>query len=134
MDAWYNDDAYEGARFTNKFKQWLASKTISVVSLAIVLSYVLFETLRVQYGMPEETKVQLRLEKTETKSQRIVLVAGPHKTGSSSIQTNFYNWVVEQENDVFDDWSWPVPSVLYKRFNETFSAGISPEKSFYPFT
>eukprot|EP01084_Bolivina_argentea_P125644 222588_1 len=41
-----------------------------------------------------------------TKKQRIVLLAGPHKTGSTSVQTNIANWSL---SGILEDWSWPCP-------------------------
>lgn len=42
------------------------------------------------------------------KQQRIVIVAGPHKTASSSIQNNLYIWS-SVDPQILPNWAWPVP-------------------------
>jgi len=45
----------------------------------------------------------------ERKKQRVVLLAGPHKTSSSSEQYNIIRWL---DNDTFlPGWSWPAPMI-----------------------
>lgn len=82
--------------------------------------------------------------------QRVVLIAGPHKTGSSSIQDNMYNWMTNsttstsfESNDniinsdeyraihqAFKQWAWPEPKDVYDHSEQqTFTHA----KIFYPF-
>jgi len=44
--------------------------------------------------------------KNNENRQRVVLLAGPFKTGSSSMQENIYRWTGENK---LDGWAWPVP-------------------------
>ena len=100
----------------------------------------------------------VQLGEESSHRQRVLLIAGPHKTGSSSIQNNMYNWLVAHESNEnngelnerktmeksgnvidndsrhphFQNWSWPAP-------NEIFEYSFSGEKKhmhakiFYPF-
>jgi len=43
-------------------------------------------------------------------NQRVVLLVGPHKTSSSSVQTNIIRWT--SDNTTLPDWSWPQPKNL----------------------
>jgi hypothetical protein len=47
------------------------------------------------------------------KKQGVVLLAGPHKTASSSMQRNFYHWLdAKSEEDISGlskQWAWPSP-------------------------
>jgi len=59
----------------------------------------------------ETTNHHKRRVDIEGKNQRVVLVAGPHKTASSSEQHNIVRWV----NDGFlPGWSWPTPTMYSK--------------------
>ena len=77
--------------------------------------------------------------------QRIILIAGPHKTGSSSIQYNMYHWMMkndtttdlENNNDqdeviqsYFKDWIWPEPKEIYNKYT---GHTHMHHKIFYPF-
>jgi len=42
------------------------------------------------------------------KEQRIVILAGPHKTASSSVQNNLYTWS-SVDPQILPNWAWPVP-------------------------
>lgn len=56
--------------------------------------------------------------------QRIVVLVGPHKTGSSSVQLNLWNWT-RPEHNFLSNWVWPFP----------YDKGIkvkNPSKEFYP--
>ena len=62
-------------------------------------------------------------------TQRVLLFVGPHKTGSSSIQTNLHAWI-RGNRPGFEDWAWPIPPVLRDRkdFKDTYS------KAFYVYS
>lgn len=76
--------------------------------------------------------------------QRICILAGPHKTGTSSLQANFYSW--SEETTKFKDskfqplskpllksWVWPVPRKIAEIEHADPKAwGWSPSKVFYP--
>jgi len=47
---------------------------------------------------------------TIDKSQRVLLLVGPHKTSSSSVQSNILRWIfLEGHEHIFPNWSWPIP-------------------------
>ena len=41
-------------------------------------------------------------------TQKILILPGPHKTGSTSVQTGLVT-LINKERDIFHDWAWPVP-------------------------
>lgn len=46
--------------------------------------------------------------------QTILILPGPHKTGTTSVQVELSNWLRDQ-HPAFSNWSWPVPSeVVWK--------------------
>lgn len=51
------------------------------------------------------------------KQQRVVLLAGPHKTASSSIQFNMFHWLKNESHasGLTKNWAWPSP---LKKFQE----------------
>ena len=67
------------------------------------------------------------------KVQKIVILPGPHKTGSTSVQSDLYKWTTtesrsEEEQLLFNDWSWPVPSNA--KFNALGTTSLGREKGF----
>lgn len=80
---------------------------------------------------------------TKTK-QRICILAGPHKTASTSVQGNFYRWsqptvnftdsaFVQLPKPVLLKWIWPVPEEIARvEHNDTHSWNWAPSKVFYP--
>ena len=86
----------------------------------------------------------------EKRKQRICILAGPHKTGTSSVQTNLYRWSKPTIN--FTEWSkptnnftnaskaepliswiWPVPLKIAEiEHNDTHTWDWAPSKVFYP--
>jgi len=56
--------------------------------------------------------------------QRVVLLVGPHKTASSSVQANLIRWTSEYDNRL-PNWSWPQPSFV--------SSCNNGPKVFYPY-
>lgn len=58
-------------------------------------------------------------------SQRIVILAGPHKTASSSIQSNLYTWT-STDPQVLPTWAWPVPDEILE------FCDVTEGKGFYP--
>lgn len=77
------------------------------------------------------------------RGQRIVVLAGPHKTGTSSIQTNLWRWSIPTfnftshkypplERNVID-WVWPVSSeVAELEKADTLNWDWTPAKVYYP--
>jgi len=88
------------------------------------------------------------------KGQRIVILAGPHKTGTSSLQYNFVRWTKQRTKGepnatntemststtaIWDDWVWPIPDAVAKIYSPTItnssSSSSSPsevDKAYYP--
>jgi len=55
-----------------------------------------------------ETQPQSREKQNIKKTQRICILAGPHKTGSTSIQENFRNWYnISLSHPLHNNWVWP---------------------------
>jgi len=48
------------------------------------------------------------LSKSNKADQRIVVIAGPHKTASTSILNNLYSWT-SAHSQVLPNWVWPLP-------------------------
>ena len=65
----------------------------------------------------------------EPAKQRMLFLAGPHKTSSSSIQINLLEWITTPPTSQtsFQQWTWPLPTELYDAHNCT----LEPSKSFY---
>ena len=67
------------------------------------------------------------------KHPHIVLLAGPHKTGTSSIQTNLWNWTASSTNNYLPHWKWPVPPMVSQlESSDTKAWNWTPSKGFYP--
>ncbi len=72
--------------------------------------------------------------------QRVILIAGPHKTGSSSIQDNMYKWMTNSTStdneeyrtihQAFQKWAWPEPKDVYDHSEQQ---PFTHAKIFYPF-
>jgi len=69
--------------------------------------------------------------------QRVVILAGPHKTSSSSIQLNLYHWlnVNSTQEDIAGlskSWAWPSPSTEFIEHSCKMNDHLAA-KIFYPF-
>ena len=82
------------------------------------------------------TVIELKAEQSDsmvekmdqsTTNKRVVILAGPHKTGSTSIQTNFYEWT---SRGILANWTWAAPSKHNLEHNHL--AGMAPAKRFAP--
>lgn len=67
--------------------------------------------------------------------QRVLLIAGPHKTGSTSIQNNMYQWMTSNNKNNnrhphFKNWSWSGPEEVFENSNRQ---EHMHGKIFYPF-
>ena len=91
--------------------------------------------------------------KEAKKQQRIVLIAGPHKTGSTSIQNNMYRWTTkptihdntnttstvkqqqqqQRQTTLLPEWSWPEPQEIFQQCNHYEDKDSMHGKIFYPF-
>lgn len=79
-----------------------------------------------------------------SKKQRICILAGPHKTASTSVQGNFYRWskptvnfsdsaFVQLPQPLLTSWIWPVPQEIARvEHNDTHTWNWAPSKVFYP--
>ena len=77
-----------------------------------------------------------------SRQQRMVILAGPHKTGTSSIQLNLYQWskltvnftqfpsTLQPNPDPLIPWIWPIPTKIAEyEYNNTMY--WKPSKGFY---
>lgn len=77
-------------------------------------------------------QTQLVPNVTTTHEQRIVLLAGPHKTSSSSIQMNMYNWLYQGNGSALqEEWAFPSIEEKYFEMNCNFPPYLQ-YKIFYP--
>jgi len=73
-----------------------------------------------------------------TPQQRLIILAGPHKTGTSSMQTNLWKWSTNAEStdsgsSVLPNWSWPVPPPIVQiESSDPHPWPWTPAKGFYP--
>ncbi len=80
--------------------------------------------------------------------RRIVLIAGPHKTGSTSIQNSMYRWMTNGTDDINSEgdegensngdailtsWSWPGPNTIFDLCSKETMKEYMHGKVFYPF-
>ena len=66
------------------------------------------------------------------KRRQIVLLGGPHKTGTSSVQTNLWNWTSPALN-YLPNWKWPVPPIISDlESGDAKTWQWTPSKGFYP--
>jgi len=88
---------------------------------------------------------------TQSHRQRIILLAGPHKTGTTSIQSNLYSWTRNAQNTIassviqndiqrethtpiipLPSWYWPVPPLVSQMESmDTQNFAWTPAKGFY---
>jgi len=89
----------------------------SVTSISILLAVVIYVIISlVWYSLlPRSTYHQSsvfdELEKdisSHSATRRVVLLVGPHKTSSTSEQTNIIRWI---NDDILKSWSWPAPEI-----------------------
>ena len=67
----------------------------------------------------------------EEANRRVVILAGPHKTGSTSIQNNFHKWTGPDQY-LLQKWAWPVPSIVTKyEMQDENNSKWNPSKGFY---
>jgi hypothetical protein len=98
----------------------------------------------VKFLMMKDAKPKyFRNEEKGQKRQRICILAGPHKTGTSSVQANMYQWSAQTSNftdteldplaEPLIQWVWPVPlSIAEIESKENKTWNWSPSKIFYP--
>lgn len=68
----------------------------------------LFSFRRILHKTQSRVESALDGKNDKRQRQRIVILAGPHKTASSSIQGNFYSWTSIEPKKI-KEWAWPVP-------------------------
>ena len=102
----------------------------------------------------KEGKQMTKKQQQQQQHQRVLIIAGPHKTGSSSIQNSMYHWTLQHNHNAsnstnttdtssssssssssnahFQNWSWPAPDLdqVYQFTNHQESMHW---KIFYPF-
>jgi hypothetical protein len=71
-------------------------------------------------------------EEHKDSRQRVILLAGPHKTASSSIQQNMLMWLNDKEDyfgtGLAKNWAWPSPISTFRKHG----CNLSESKIFYP--
>jgi len=68
---------------------------------------------------------------THLKDKRVVILAGPHKTGSTSIQNNIHEWT-GINNFLLEGWAWPVPQTVTEiESKDEKNWHWNPSKGFY---
>lgn len=81
--------------------------------------------------------IRRTLQQPKAQKRRIVLLAGPHKTSSSSIQVNMFNWLHSDNNHNQDitglaqTWAYPTVEKAYIEHNCTINEHLN-SKIFYP--
>ena len=95
----------------------------------VIFSYVRIVVLSHPSAIPSKA-ISFHHDGVENKRQRVVLLMGPHKTSSTSIQTNIVRWV--NMGDVLPGWCWPAPEIDDKGYCEG-SAMKDRPKIFYPY-
>lgn len=67
--------------------------------------------------------------------QRVILLAGPHKTSSSSIQLSMLKWLNDEENSfgtgLSQNWAWPSPTSTFKNDGCDIRNELEESKIFY---
>ena len=68
-----------------------------------------------------------------TGRQQVVLLAGPHKTASSSIQRNLFHWLNDDghASGLSKDWAWPSPSQTFREDGCSVEGDFEEQQIFY---
>lgn len=111
-------------------------KIIMIIFALPLMIYVLPSMVekidRVHIFKGDITQTQVEPNVTTTHEQRIVLLAGPHKTSSSSIQMNMYNWLYQGNGSALqEEWAFPSIEEKYFEMNCNFPPYLQ-YKIFYP--
>jgi len=124
-------------------------KTIRWLLLILIAGLILFQfwSLLLLDPADQDTSIQTA-SKLSTKSgqQQLIFLAGPHKTGTSSMQTNLWKWStnLDDHNDnnrhntnsrksALPNWVWPVPPSIVKiESSDPHPWEWTPAKGFYP--
>jgi hypothetical protein len=78
---------------------------VSILFSALLLKHVHVKSNTSVINIPEQPE--------EKKKHKYVILAGPHKTASTSVQFNLYSW---SESDLLgDDWAWMHPNLTCLR-------------------
>jgi len=109
--------------------------------------YMAYQLVTLSFHSPREmssSSIQQTIvsENQPTTTQRkIILLAGPHKTGTTSIQSNLYSWTRNPDSVFFNDterhvllpsWYWPVPTMVSQvESNDPQNFAWTPAKGFY---
>lgn len=78
------------------------------------------------------------IDRPHTRKQIIAILPGPHKTGSTTVQTALYHWINTAQSTTstgtgFRDWAFPVPSEQELALIQPKSKPIVGAKSYSPF-
>jgi hypothetical protein len=88
-------------------------------------------------NMPSLSKESVSQRFVSNTNQRVVILAGPHKTASSSIQLNLYHWLnvnstQEDITGLSKSWAWLSPSKKFIEHGCKMNDQLA-SKIFYPF-
>mmetsp|Transcript_9665 Transcript_9665/g.11270 ORF Transcript_9665/g.11270 Transcript_9665/m.11270 type:complete len:414 (+) Transcript_9665:166-1407(+) len=121
-----------------------ASSYISLVNDFVLKSEVDHaSSIDIKKSNQQEESLSYHDHPNSNSNPQIVILGGPHKTGTSSLQSNLWKWTThstnigvsaEDETDVIlDNWVWPVPlSIATAEHNDTYTWDWDPSKAFYP--
>jgi len=91
------------------------SKRIFIFCIVVICYFQIYFSLHIASRKKEDSNGHLDQHNVHqpniTSPQRFVILAGPHKTGSSSVQHNIMHWT-SVENMISQNWVWPVPSLV----------------------
>ncbi len=100
--------------------------------------------MKLKYIRSVNTTPGYKVYDRKPRQQRICILAGPHKTGTSSVQENMYQWSKFTRNSTFSsnqntdqkgiiNWVWPIPEVIAEiESNDAKTWNWTPAKVFYP--
>lgn len=115
--------------------------------LLIIVQLALLTTYNSMVPMSDSQLYKEDFLKIRSPNQRICIIAGPHKTGTSSIETNLWQWssksiehgmkseynLVPPMGDSIISWVWPVPKIIYDiESKHSKSWDWNPSKIYYP--
>ena len=87
-----------------------------IIALASIFMCSMIALINVHKGLMPSPN---RLQDSKTKIQQVILLAGPHKTASSSIQLNMVNWLSNESHSfgLAKNWAWPSPIQKFRNMS-----------------
>ena len=125
----------KGRRDTMAFPPY--SYLLGFLTFVFAISRAKFTSIKFEVKVETIPIIRRTLQQSEAQKRRIVLLAGPHKTSSSSIQVNMFNWLHSDNNHNEDitglakTWAFPTVEKAYIEHNCTINEHLN-SKIFYP--